>query len=74
MMGFWRSDIQYTVRRLLPADLKAFANTRLVENDVVFDTSSNPFSEEFAAVKNEKYGGIDVTPFLVYNGYEKRTI
>lgn len=67
-----RADICYTIKRLLPADLKTFSNLRNYSTDT--STSScydnNPFYDEFTIVPNEKYGGITVAPFFIYNRYE----
>lgn len=60
-----RADLCYTIKRLLPADLKIFANIQ--PNDNVSFTDNNPFCDEYVITKNEKYGGINVTSFFVYN-------
>lgn len=59
-----RADIGYTIRRLLPADLKGY--TSLLEEHVQMD-GDNPFYDDFEMSRNMKYGGVNVTPFLVYN-------
>ena len=63
-MKLLRADIGYTIRRLLPADLKGF--TSLLEDHVQMD-DDNPFHDDFVMSRNPKYGGVDVTPFLTYN-------
>lgn len=64
-----RADICYTIKRLLPADLKTFSNLRNTGTDASANPSyhNNPFYDEFTIVPNEKYGGITVAPFFVYN-------
>lgn len=60
-----RADIGYTIRRLLPADLKGYTSS-LVEEQVTTE-GENPFYDDFTMSKNTKYGGVDVAPFLTYN-------
>ncbi|KAK7573392.1 hypothetical protein V9T40_010583 [Parthenolecanium corni] len=64
-----RADICYTIKRLLPADLKTFSNLRNTGTDASANPSyhNNPFYDEFTIVPNEKHGGITVAPFFVYN-------
>lgn len=60
-----RADVCYTIKRLLPADLKKSASLR--NEDEISPTEDNPFYDDFPIVKNAKYGGVDVAPFLTYN-------
>jgi hypothetical protein len=60
-----RADIGYTIRRLLPADLKGYAS--LLGGESVPTEGDNPFYDDFVMAKNTKYGGVDVAPFLTYN-------
>lgn len=60
------ADICYTVRRLLPADLKILF-IGFDESVPVSELGDNPFSDEFEIVRNKCHGGIRVTPFLTYN-------
>lgn len=64
-----RADICYTIKRLLPADLKTFMNLRNsgTDSSAISRYDNNPFYDEFTIVPNEKYGGITVTPFFIYN-------
>lgn len=63
-----RADICYSIRRLLPADLKvAFKGRQFDGYDVL--PSDNPFYEDFPVAKNERFGGINVTPYLTYDRF-----
>lgn len=54
----------YTIRRLLPADLKIMYYGR-EENAV--DVNSNPFEENFECVPHEIKGGVRLTNFITYS-------
>lgn len=60
-----RADVCYTIRRLLPGDLKGY--TALLNNEEIPLSDDNPFYDDFPMVRNGTYGGIDVAPFLIYN-------
>lgn len=64
-----RADICYTIKRLLPADLKTYANLRSTGTGISASLrcDDNPFYDEFTIAPNEKYGGITVAPFFIYN-------
>ncbi len=64
ILGLLRAEICYTIKRLLPADLKTYTSLR--QDNIAFD-DSNPFYDEFEMKKNEKFGGITVAPFFIYN-------
>ncbi|XP_065221924.1 probable ATP-dependent RNA helicase DHX34 [Planococcus citri] len=66
ILGLLRADICYSIRRLLPADLKvAFKGRQFDSYDVL--PTDNPFNEDFTIEKNEHHGGIKVTPYLTYD-------
>lgn len=63
LIEFMNSSVPYTLKRLLPADLKVMyvfgGNDELVE--------PNPFDPESECTPHEKKGGIRLTKFLTYN-------
>lgn len=58
------TNIPYTIKRLLPADLKTiYVGSR--NNDVIIEP--NPFQSDFKSTPNVAKGGIYVTETITYN-------
>lgn len=59
-----QASLGYSLRRLLAADLKTMY--RRVPQELE-DVDLNPFMAEYPMVSDSEWGGVRVTPFLVYN-------
>jgi ATP-dependent RNA helicase DHX34 len=62
---FMHSDINYTIKRLLPADLKTLyhGDTNNIEHLIL---NPNPFCETFECIGNDVKGGVFVTENITY--------
>lgn len=64
--SYMNCDVAYTIKRLLPGDLKVL----YVGSDEVHpNIDPNPFEEGFECRVHEKKGGVYVTDNIVYNWY-----
>ena len=63
LTDFMNTSIPYSIKRLLPADLKSIyvfeGNGELID--------PNPFDPEFQCVPHEKKGGVRLTKSITYN-------
>ncbi|CAG4935037.1 unnamed protein product [Colias eurytheme] len=62
MSAYMNSDVYYTIKRLLPADLKI-----LYTIDECASVVPNPFCSDFEGRPHEKKGGVYVTDNIVFN-------
>ncbi|CAF4825543.1 unnamed protein product [Pieris macdunnoughi] len=60
--SYLNSDVCYTIKRLLPADLKALYNCEEQPN-----VDPNPFDLEFKCRPHDKKGGVYITDNVVFN-------
>lgn len=58
------SDVCYTIKRLLPGDLKTIYQGNDEAHPAI---QPNPFDENFECKPHEKKGGVFVTDNVVYN-------
>ena len=68
LISFTQTQILYTMKRLLAADLKTLyvgTDHHLHDQDDAV-SQDNPFWSEFQAVAHERKGGFQVAEFLVY--------
>ncbi|XP_055380241.1 probable ATP-dependent RNA helicase DHX34 [Condylostylus longicornis] len=63
LIYFMNSDIVYTIKRLLPADIKNLYTTIEIGPDV-FNT--NPFSNEYQITGNSEKGGLNVAEHVTF--------
>lgn len=63
--SYMNSDVCYTIKRLLPGDLKVLYAGAEVHATV----DPNPFEQGFECRPHEKKGGVYVTDNVVYNWY-----
>ncbi|XP_041981061.1 probable ATP-dependent RNA helicase DHX34 [Aricia agestis] len=63
MCSYMNSDVCYTIKRLLPGDIKVL----YVRDSVHANIDPNPFDEGFECRPHEKKGGVYVTDNIVYN-------
>lgn len=64
LIDYMHTTIPYTLKRLLPADLKTMY-TGSNENNISIDP--NPFQSDFAVIPNLIKGGVYVTNIITYN-------
>ncbi|XP_012137254.2 putative ATP-dependent RNA helicase DHX34 isoform X1 [Megachile rotundata] len=64
LIDYMHTTIPYTLKRLLPADLKTIY-TGSNENNISID--SNPFQSDFVVIPNLIKGGVYVTNIITYN-------
>ncbi|KZC06163.1 putative ATP-dependent RNA helicase DHX34, partial [Dufourea novaeangliae] len=64
LIEYMHTTVPYTIKRLLPADLKIMY-VRSKEN--VISINSNPFQSDFAVIPNLIKGGIRVSNAITYN-------
>ncbi|XP_045775996.1 probable ATP-dependent RNA helicase DHX34 isoform X1 [Maniola jurtina] len=62
--SYMNSDVYYTIKRLLPGDLKVLY---VGSDEVRPNIDPNPFEEGFECRAHEKKGGVYVTDNIVYN-------
>lgn len=58
------TTVPYTLKRLLPADLKTIY-VGCGENNILIDP--NPFQSDFVVIPNSIKGGVHVTNTITYN-------
>lgn len=61
---FMRSDVVYSVKRLLAADLKVMYVGEGYNEELI---APNPFQVDFEAHPNSSLGGMQITPRITYN-------
>ncbi|XP_039961333.1 probable ATP-dependent RNA helicase DHX34 [Bactrocera tryoni] len=64
LIDFISANVSYTIKRLLPADLKSLYTQQKVSNFEAFDV--NPFAADYTVSHNEEKGGINVLENVVY--------
>lgn len=66
VINFMNTEISYNIKRLLPADLKTiFSNN--ADFEILKHCIKNPFDRDFNITVNNKYGGLNVTDYVIYN-------
>lgn len=63
---FMRSDVVYSIKRLLAADLKVMYVGEGYNEEPI---APNPFQADFEAHPNPSLGGMQITPRITYNWY-----
>lgn len=66
LAGFMNCEVFYTIKRLLPADLKTLYKGEREENYEALMLEPNPFSDSFTCVINDVKGGVFVTANITY--------
>lgn len=66
LANFMSCEIFYTIKRLLPADLKTLYKGLREENYESLLLDPNPFSESFTCILNDVKGGVFVTENISY--------
>jgi hypothetical protein len=61
---FMHTEIVYTLRRLLPADLKVMYVGPGRNEELI---APNPFSSDWECTPHPKKGGVRVSPFITFN-------
>ncbi|XP_077299574.1 putative ATP-dependent RNA helicase DHX34 [Arctopsyche grandis] len=65
LASYMATEVSYTIKRLLPADLKLLYNS--LEDDVIYpDVNPNPFDEDFKCTVHDKKGGVWLTDHIVF--------
>lgn len=68
LASYMTTDVNYTVKRLLPADLKILYNK--AKEDIIYpDINPNPFDENFSCFIDEKKGGVWLTDHIMFQRY-----
>jgi hypothetical protein len=69
LVDFIHTETHYSVKRLLPGDLKILYSGPdvILDEEEVKDFEDNPFEATFAPKANEKHGGVDLTSYLTFN-------
>lgn len=62
---FMNTEVCYTVRRMLPADVKTMYKGPSFGEEAI-EVDPNPFADGFVAVANETKGGVHITENIVY--------
>uniref|UniRef100_A0A8D8W9Q0 Probable ATP-dependent RNA helicase DHX34 n=2 Tax=Cacopsylla melanoneura TaxID=428564 RepID=A0A8D8W9Q0_9HEMI len=57
----------YSLKRLLPADMKTIYRGRSSMDSELEDMGSNPFVSDYQMSRDETLGGVRVAPYLVYD-------
>lgn len=70
LADFMNTKIFYTIKRLLPADLKLLYKTVRNEDHQILFLDPNPFSDSFSCIFNEVKGGVYVTENITYGCIE----
>lgn len=63
---FMNSEIFYTIKRLLPADLKTLYKGKRDEDYEPLKLDPNPFSESFTCILNDVKGGVFLNETITY--------
>ena len=64
LVEYMHTTVLYTVKRLLPADLKILYVSRGLNTENI---ESNPFQTDFQCVPHEVKGGVRLTKYITYN-------
>ncbi|XP_070493229.1 probable ATP-dependent RNA helicase DHX34 [Chironomus tepperi] len=71
LADFMNTKIYYTIKRLLPADLKFLYKKICNEDFDALKLDPNPFSDNFSCIFNEIKGGVFVTENITYGCIEE---
>lgn len=77
LIAFTQTQILYTIKRLLAADLKVIYRGHALESETPNEempNEINPFWPEFQAVAHPRKGGLQMADFLVYGWYETLSV
>lgn len=66
LANFMNCEVFYTIKRLLPADLKDLYKGLVNESYESLLLDPNPFAEDFTCVQNDVKGGVFVTENITY--------
>lgn len=66
LANYMNSEVFYTIKRLLPADLKQLYRGDREENCEALLLDPNPFAEDFTCIANGSKGGVYVTEIITY--------
>lgn len=66
LIDFMSVNVAYTIKRLLPADLKNIYTHKCSE-DLEEKFKTNPFAEDYNVTRNMEKGGINICENVVYN-------
>ncbi|KAG5680272.1 hypothetical protein PVAND_009791 [Polypedilum vanderplanki] len=66
LANFMNCEVVYTIKRLLPADLKNLYKGNRHEDCSNLLLNQNPFCEDFACIANDVKGGVYVTEHITY--------
>lgn len=64
VIGFMNCEVVYTIKRLLPGDLKVLYRGPGSNDELLQMCAPNPFIEEFELVENNAKGGVLVTSYI----------
>lgn len=65
---YMNSEVGYTLKRLLPGDLKTlYVGQEQNIEDLLVQLKPNPFNDEFECVPNVNKGGIYITENILYS-------
>lgn len=64
LIDFMSVNISYTIKRLLPADLKTIYNHQPLQDSTF---KINPFAKDYEVSPNFEKGGLNVCENVVYN-------
>lgn len=65
---YMNSEVAYTIKRLLPGDLKTlYVGEQQNIEDLLAQFKPNPFDSQFECVRNENKGGIYITDNILYS-------
>lgn len=65
LISFMNTEVNYNIKRLLPADLKTIF---VFHSDEIFgELFKNPFDDDFKPISNNTIGGLNVTEYAIYN-------
>jgi ATP-dependent RNA helicase DHX34 len=66
LSNYMNCEVFYTIKRLLPADLKTLYKGSRAEDFELLKFEPNPFSDNFTCVANDVKGGVFVTENITY--------
>ncbi|XP_060665185.1 probable ATP-dependent RNA helicase DHX34 isoform X1 [Drosophila nasuta] len=66
LLDFMSLDVAYTIKRLLPADLKTLYTHRPPPEQLLLALQTNPFAADFALSVHGEKGGLNVSEHVVY--------
>lgn len=65
LIKFMSLNVAYTIKRLLPADLKNLYNHQPLED--INNCKINPFAKDYEMTPNTEKGGINIAENYIYN-------